>query len=71
MAGSWAVTEDFFLETQDLSVLLGLYRGQEGEGGMASGVLALKQPQQALSGKPPPEPSPVQAEEAPSPARFP
>lgn len=27
--------------------------------------------QQALSGKPPPEPSPMQAEEALSPARFP
>lgn len=31
VAGSWAMTEDLFLGTQDLSVL-GLYRGREGEG---------------------------------------
>ena len=43
----------------------------EGEGGVSGPAAALRQPQQTLSGKPPPESSRAQAEEALSPARFP
>lgn len=38
---------------------------------MAASAVAPRQPSQALSGKPPPEPSLAKAEEAPSPAPFP
>ena len=62
--GSVVTLKDLFLGTQ-AGPLLGLYGGREG-GGRGEW-----QPPQAFSGKPPPEPSLVKAEEAPSPAPFP
>lgn len=64
--------KDLFLGTQ-ARPLLGLYGGGEGggRGEWQPRQRAPRQPPQALSGKPPPEPSLAKAEEAPSPAPFP